>query len=162
MAQDSILVVFDIDGTLAKIGPDDGADIYDEARLAALPPWDNVVAIAQRYMKDPKVVMMFCSGRPKGTYRVTWDWLNRLVGLSRGKSVTLALRPEEVSEDRIAPYKLSEIVQAIRRLGSKPNEAIVFDDDVTNLQMFEVVRPTVRRLRLYRAEDGIVSQWGES
>jgi hypothetical protein len=159
--KEPVLVVFDLDGTLAQDGPE-GGDIYDEQRLAALEPWPNMVAVVRRYIAMPNVAVMFCSGRPKARFRVTWDWLNRQVDLSgAGKSVTLALRPESIPEDRIAAYKLSEIVQAVRRLGSKPSEALVFDDDIQNLQMFEIIRPMVRRLRLYLVANGVASQWGE-
>ena len=159
--REPVLVVFDIDGTLAKHGDPNDPDQYSEARLAALEPIPNMIAMARRYIKTPNVVVMFCSGRPKTRQRVTWDWLNHHVGMSGGRAVTLTLRPESESEDRIAMYKLSEIIQAVRRMGSKPSEVVIFDDDIMNLQMFESVRPMVRRLKLYKVEDGLTSQWGE-
>jgi len=159
MERTPTLVVFDIDGTLAKEGPE-AVDIYDDNRLAGLQAWPNMVAAAKRYISMQNVEMMFCSGRPQRSFRATWAWLNRHLGLtSSGKRITVSLRPDDVPEDRTATCKLGEIVQAIRRLGSKPSEALIFDDDVMNLQMFETIRPMVRRLRLYKVEHDVASQW---
>ena len=156
-----VLVIFDIDGTLAVHGDISDPDIYNEERLAALEPIPNMIAMAKRYVKMSNVTVMFCSGRPKSTYGVTWDWLNRYLGLSAsGKAVTLALRPEDISDDGISTYKMSEVFQAVRRAGSKPSEVVIYDDDIMNLQMFETIRPMVNRLRLYKVEGGIASQWG--
>lgn len=157
--KEPVLVVFDIDGTLAK-GGEPADDIYEDERLLGLEPIPNMIAIAKRYAATNNVELMFCTGRPKRSFRATWQWLNKHLQIaSSGKRVTLACRPDDVSEDRIAPYKLGEVVNAIRRVGSKPSEALVFDDDVMNLQMFETLRPMVHRLRLYKVEGGVASQW---
>jgi len=154
------LVVFDIDGTVAKIpeGPVVG-DIFGEDRVSGMAPIPNMVKVVKQYLAERGVEILFCTGRPKVIFGATWRWLNRHLGLARsGKRVALTCRPPEVPMERIAVYKLGAIMQAIRRLGGKP-EVLIFDDDIANLRMFETLRPSVSSLRLFKVEDGVFSQW---
>jgi len=154
-----VLVVFDIDGTLAQEGPP-ASDTYADDRLLSLEPVKNMIAIAKKYIATEHVDIMFCTGRPKRSFRSTWQWLNKHLQLATsGKRIHVCCRPDDMPENRIADYKLGEIVQAVRRMGSKPSEALVFDDNVMNLQMFETIRPMVHRLRLYKVENGLASNW---
>ena len=155
------LAVFDIDGTLARIPDDDVIpdDIFDEDRVGAMVPVPNMIEVARQYVDKPNVEIVFCTGRPKRIFGVTWRWLNRHLGLARsGKRVTLVCRPPNVPPERIPVFKLAEVVQAIRRMGGKPDVAI-FDDDVLNLRMFETLQSRTADLRLFRVEDGVVSKW---
>jgi hypothetical protein len=159
--KEPVFVAFDIDGTFTgSSGVRLVGDRYSDARLEALPAIPNMVAIAKQYLATENVQLMFCTGRPKRSARVTWQWLNRHLQLSEsGKVAILACRPDNISDDHIAMFKAIEYSQAIRRLGSKPSEALIFDSSVANLQMFATLRPMVHRLRLYKVEDGIATQW---
>jgi FMN phosphatase YigB (HAD superfamily) len=154
-----VLAVFDVDGTLAKIG-DPPDDMYDGDYLMGLESERNMVAIVEHYMNMENVELMFCTGRPKRAYQPTWQWLNKTLGLAAsGKRVSLVCRPNEEPESRIAAVKLHEIVQALRRIGSKPSEAFIYDDDLSNLRLFASLRPMVRHLHLFKVEDGIATAW---
>jgi hypothetical protein len=161
MPKGPFVVVFDIDGTLAKV--DDGtpeSEIYNLTRLLSLKPWPNTMELLKRYMMMPNANITLCTGRPKSVAPATWRWLDKHLNLTgSGKSVTLSCRPDDVPESRIPAWKLSTVVQAIRRIGSKPSEALIFDDDLRNLQMFETLRDSVRVLKLFKVQDGVVSPW---
>jgi hypothetical protein len=158
-SKEPVLVVFDVDGTLAK-PHNPPSDMYDGTYLLGLESDRNMVAIAKHYMSMANVELLFCTGRPKRSYQPTWQWLNKTLGLaSSGKRVSLVCRPDEEPESRIAAVKLHEIVQALRRIGSKPSEAFIYDDDLSNLRLFESLRPMVRHLHLFKVEDGVASAW---
>lgn len=161
MPKGPFVVVFDIDGTLAQT--DDGsreADWYETDRLMALKPWPNTIELVKRYMKMPNANITFCTGRPKSAASVTRRWLNKHFSLgSAGKRIVLTCRPDEIPESRIPAWKMGAIMQAIRLVGSKPAEALIFDDDLRNLQMFETLRDSVRVLKLFKVQDGVVSPW---
>ena len=154
-----VLVVFDVDGTLAK-SSDPPKNPFDDAYLMSLESERNMVAIVQHYLKMDNVSLLFCTSRPKSSYRATWNWLNKTLGLtSSGRRVSLACRPDDEPCERIAACKLHEIVQAVRRIGSKPSEAYIYDDDLVNLRLFESLRPMVRQLNLFHVQDGVASSW---
>ena len=158
-----ILVVFDIDGTLVNIRDVDVgtvSDIYADDALMRLTPYPNIVGLVKQYIERQNTTVLFCTGRPKRAHSVTRRWLNKHVGLnSSGKRVTLVCRPDDTPEANIPTFKLGEIVQAVRRVGSKPSEARIYDDEFPNLRVFETLRPMVHSLQLFHASDGVVSQW---
>ena len=155
-----VLVVFDVDGTLAKVEEDPPVDMYDRNYLAKLSPCHNMLSLVKRYMRMEKAELMFCTGRPKRAFTPTWQWLNRHLHLAAsGKRVTLVCRPDEMDEAATPTFKLHEIVAALRRIGTKPFEALIYDDDLANLRLFESLRPMVQNLRLFKVEDGVASQW---
>jgi hypothetical protein len=160
--QQPILVCFDVDGTLA-IHSDDPTLFdrsTDDGRLMRLRAQPNLVQIAMQYLADPNVEVMFCTGRAKSLYGVTWRWLNRYLNLAvSGKPVTLVCRPDDTALNAIPQFKLSELVQAIRRQPQKLAELRCYDDSVENLRLFQTLAPTVKRLRLYRVDDGVATQW---
>jgi len=152
-----ILCCFDIDGTLsAKM------DQYDESlnNLLSLRPHPNSIRIVMAALTLDNAEVMFCTGRSKGAYGATWRWLNRHLGIAHlGKRVTLVCRPPETPLDAIPQYKLSEVVQAIRRQPEKLAELRCYDDSVQNLRLMQTLRPMVDKLRLYRVEDGVATAW---
>lgn len=154
-----VLVVFDVDGTLAK-SEDPPTNVYDHDFLMGLLPDRNMVAIVKHYMKMDNVELMFCTSRPKSVYQPTWQWLNKTLGLTAsGKRVSLVCRPDDEPDSRVAAVKLHEIIQALRRIGSKPSEAFIYDDDLSNLRLFESLRSMVSNLYLFKVEDGVASAW---
>lgn len=159
MPKEPVLVVFDIDGTLAKI--ETGAiDIYDPNYLFNLGTYPNMITIVRQYLRMKNAEILFCTGRPKRTFSATRRWLNKHLDLSSlDKRVGLVCRPDDSPESSIPTFKVSEILQAIRRLGSNPAEALIFDDDVQNLRLFETLKPMVRKLTLFKVTDGVVSDW---
>ncbi len=159
MPKEPVLVVFDIDGTLAKNDP--GAlDINNENYLLRMPSYPNMLDLARKYLKMKNTEMLFCTGRPKITFSTTRRWLNKHLDLSStDKRVGLVCRPDGTPESSIPTFKVSEILQAIRRMGSNPAEALIFDDDVHNLRLFETLKPMVRELKLFKVTDGVVSDW---
>ena len=164
MAQkQAILVVFDVGGSLAKkcIAPASGAkqEAWD-AHFMALQEEPNMVAIVKHYLTFDNIELMFCTGRPKSSFRVTWQWLNKTLGLTAsGKRVSLACRPDAEPLTNIPACKLSEIVQAIRRIGSRPAEVFIYDNNLSNLRLFESLRPMVANLRLFKVEGGVATAW---
>ena len=163
MEKQPVLIVFDVDGTLAKAGtaPDQDADQATwETYLSSLQPERNMVAIVQHYLKMTNVELMFCTSRPKSLFRVTWQWLNKTLGLAAsGKRASLVCRPDDEPSSHVSAGKVSEVVQAIRRVGSRPAEAFIYDDDLQNLRLYESLRPLVATLRLFKVEAGVASEW---
>lgn len=153
-----ILYCFDIDGTLAE-----PMQQYEETpeRLLALRAHPNVVRLVASALALDNAEVMFCTGRSKNAYGATWRWLNRHLSLARlNKRVTLTCRPPETPLDAIPQFKLSELVQAIRRQPEKLAELRCYDDSVQNLRIFQTLRPMVTKLNLYRIEDGVATAWG--
>jgi hypothetical protein len=159
------LYCFDIDGTLA--GGDAGRRSFDDSEtmtqeLLDMRPYPNVLQLATQAIEAPNVEVMFCTGRVKRAYGVTWRWLNRHLSLSDAdKRVTLVCRPDNIGLDGISQYKLGELVQAIRRQPEKLAELRCYDDWIGNLRLFETLRPMVSLLRLYRVEEGVVTLWNQ-
>jgi hydroxymethylpyrimidine pyrophosphatase-like HAD family hydrolase len=147
------LVVFDIDGTLAHSVE---MDARSESSRGA---WPNVVTLARQYMERDHVHLMICTGRPKSSFSETWRWLNRHLQLgSSGKRVTLSCRPDDVPWEQIPSFKLHEILRAVRRIAAV--EVSLYDDDVRNLAVMGTLpKSLVRRLRLFRCTDGVVTPW---
>lgn len=156
-----ILVVFDIDGTILKLREVGSVpDLFADDAIMSLKPYPNVIDLAKRYLKKENVTLLFCTGRPRRCQSATRRWLNKHVGLNTsGKRVTLVCRPDDTPESSIPTFKLSAIVQAVRRVGSKPSEAHIYDDDFANLRVFETLRPMVHSLQLFHANEGVISQW---
>lgn len=152
-----ILCCFDIDGTLAE-----KMDPYDEsmASLLSLRAHPNTVRLVASALALDHAEVMFCTGRSKSAYGATWRWLNRHLGIARiGKRVSLVCRPNETPLDAIPQFKLSELVQAIRRQPEKLAELRCYDDSVANLRLMQTLRPMVTQLRLFRVEDGVATAW---
>ncbi len=155
----SILVVFDVDGSLADCDESPNHN-YDEKYLLSRPIHRNMAEVVRHYLKMPNVELVFITGRPKSVYRVTWQWLNKHLQLAAsGKRVSLVCRPDSEPHEKIAACKLHEVVQAIRRVGSKPVEAFIYDDQLSNLRLFESLRPMVANLRLFKVEDDVATAW---
>lgn len=152
-----ILCCFDIDGTLCE-----RMERYDEAAeaLLALRPHPNTIRLVAGALALDHAEVMFCTGRSKAAYGPTWRWLNRQLGIAHlNKRVSLVCRPAETPLDSIPQYKLSELVQAIRRQPEKLAELRCYDDTVANLRLMQTLRPLVTELRLYRVEDGVATAW---
>ena len=157
-----VLYCFDIDGTLAEHGTE-ALQMFEDspdsiAALLALRAYPNIVQLITQAIAAPNATVMFCTGRPVSLYGPTWRWLNRHLRLADvGKRVSVVCRPEEVALGAIPQFKLSELVQAVRRV--RPVELRCYDDNVQNLRLFGTLRSLVKSLRLYRCEDGVVSAW---
>lgn len=159
-SKEPVLVVFDIDGTLGRLGPLTDSEMWSDRYLLAMPSYPNMVDLVKGYLRKRNVSVMFCTGRPTKWHGATWRWLNSKLGLSgSGQKATLVCRPEEVPTEKIPAFKLDAILQAIRRLGSRPSEAVLFDDDVNNLRLYETLRPMVRKLTLFKVDEGMISDW---
>lgn len=151
-----ILVVFDIDGTLARTVPSTMTD--DE--ILACRPITNLVRLARKCIEAPQMEVMICTARPKRVFRPTWAWLNRHLGIGKApRAVSVVCRPDDVPDTQVATYKLSEIVQAIRRMSSRPSQAWIYDDRVENLRLFQTLRSHVIELRLFLVDEGVATQW---
>lgn len=154
-----VLAIFGV-GPLTKTNGATPADRYADNHLTSLDPQRNMIAIVQHYMAMSNVELVFCTGRPKRAFRVTWQWLNKHLGLTAsGKRVSLVCRDDSEPPEHTPTCKTHEIVQAIRRVGSKPAEAFVYDDDLQNLRLFESLRPMVRHLHLFKIDDGVATPW---
>lgn len=157
-----VLHCFDIDGTVAEADAY-GGKLFDgsadaAAMLALLRAYPNVVQLIKQAIAAPNTDVMFCTGRSRSLYGATWRWLNRHLRLTEsGKRVSVVCRPDEVSLAAIPQYKLSELVQAVRRV--RPTELRCYDDDVQNLRLFGTLRPMVKTLRLFRCENGVATAW---
>ena len=157
-----VLYCFDIDGTVAEHGTE-ALQMFEDSpdsitALLALRAYPNVVQLVMQAVAAPNATVMFCTGRPRSLYGPTWRWLNRHLRLAdNGKAVSVVCRPEEVALAAIPQYKLSELVQAVRRV--RPVELRCYDDNVQNLRLFGTLAPMVKTLRLYRCEDGVASAW---
>jgi len=152
------LIMFDIDGTLAQ--PIDFSEQTTDEHVLGARPIHNTIRLVAKFLCMPHMEVMFCTGRPKRMFRPTWAWLNRHLNLTTiGRPVPLICRPDELSPSQIPAYKLSEVLQALRRMSSRPPKAWIYDDSVANLRLFQTLRPFVGELRLYRVEDGIATQW---
>lgn len=159
-SKEPTLAVFDIDGTLAEIGPRTEEEGYPVDYLLGLPSYSNMIGIVRSYLKKRNVSVMFCTGRPASTHGTTRRWLNSKLDLSQAPNrVTLVCRPDDTPASGIPAFKLAEILQAIRRLGSRPAEAVIYDDDVNNLRLFGALKPMVRKLSIFKVDEGMISEW---
>lgn len=159
-SKESILVVFDIDGTLAERGPRTDEAEWTDDYLFGLASYSNMIGIARAYLKKRNVSVLFCTGRPASIHSITRRWLNSKLDLSQAPNrVTLVCRPDNMPASGIPSFKLAEILQAIRRLGSKPAEAVIYDDDVHNLRLYETLKPMVRKLSIFKVDEGMISEW---
>lgn len=159
-SKEPVLVVFDIDGTLAQRGPRTVEEEWTDDYLLGLASYSNMVGIVRAYLKKRNVTVMFCTGRPVSLHSITRRWLASKIDLSQASQrVTLVCRPDETPVSGIPAFKLGEILQAIRRLGSNPAEAVIYDDDVNNLRLFETLKPMVRKLSIFKVDDGMISEW---
>lgn len=161
MAQPT-LHCFDIDGTISEYGPykekmfDGTPD--SPAAILAVRAYPNIVKVATQAIATADAEVMFCTGRPQSLYGPTWRWLNRHLRLAdSGRRVSVVCRPEDVALSAIPQYKLSELVQAIRRV--RPVELRCYDDNLENLRLFGTLQPLVKTLRLFRCEEGVATSW---
>jgi hypothetical protein len=157
-----VLHCFDIDGTVAEGNAFEGK-LFDgsadsHAAMLALRAYPNLVQLIRQTMAAPSATVMFCTGRPRSLYGPTWRWLNRHLRLAEsGKAVSVVCRPDEVSLGAIPQYKLSELVQAVRRV--RPTELRCYDDNIQSLRLFGTLAPMVKTLRLFRCENGVATAW---
>lgn len=159
-SKEPVLVVFDIDGTLGKLGPLTDSEAWSDRYLLSMPSYANMIDLVKSYLKKRNVTLMFCTGRPVRWQSTTRRWLNSKLDLSQAPNrVTLVCRPDEKPTSGIPAFKLAEILQAIRRLGSRPAEAVIYDDDVNNLLLYETLKPMVRKLSIFKVDEGMISEW---
>jgi|GEM_PF-5841106 len=155
-----MLCCFDVDGTVVDGGGTSFSADLTYAQLMRMRPYPNIVRMVAQAIARDGTEVMFCTGRPKSMYGVTWRWLNRHLQLAdAGKRTSLVCRPDETTLDAVPQYKLSELVQAIRRQPQKLAELRCYDDSIANLRLFQTLRPMVSKLRLYRCEDGVATLW---
>jgi hypothetical protein len=113
-------------------------------------------------MELPNATLMFCTGRDRVFFGATWRWLNKHFGLAQsGKQITLACRPHRIPVEMTPHYKVGEITKAIRRHPEKLAELRCYDDNLSNLRVFQTLRPMVTTLRLFRCADGLATRWGK-
>lgn len=157
--KEPILVVFDIDGTIARQDIP-APQVYQGNNVLSLTAWPNMKNLVRQYMLRDHVRLMFCTGRPASQYGVTWRWLNGLFHLgSSGKHVGLVCRPDEIPLEQTARYKLTEVTRAIRRLGSQPAGCVIYEDSIRNLQLLNTLKPMVRSLQMFIVDDGVATPW---